>query len=578
MTQDMTTYAANTLHCLPAQTVLKERYRLLSVAAFDSGGITYRAEDVTDGAQLRIRECFPRHLAERDGTALSSEQPGELEQLQERFRAAAQLLEQHAVRHLPALTEWFPENGTLYCVFPWTEGTSLEDTQLVLTPTYLRSLGLELCECYADLLGGGCSYGVLTASDIVFDGQGHMSLNPDRLLDPFLPVEPDPAGELHRLTAFLNGCLSRQDDQWESSPELQQLREALSYTYPDVPSLYRSLLCVSGTVKPPASGRCSRRTAVLCLFCLLVLAAAVILSVQICRRPRSLASLVAGEAVTPDVISVWVPLEEDADEQQVMEMYQRLTSGFEKKYPGFGIQLMLFADGSFGEALAAEENSLPQPAVLMDTDAPEVLALAADLSQLTNSLEDCYLADMTGFSVSLPLGCSLPAVYYHTYAGEAPEASVIAAESLPADVLCDASAAAWLAESGLPFREGAFSEFLKDGSKPILASTACLSQVQQQPEASGAVRMLPVTAEGTSPLLYEMPCSVNANADRNSRLIGMLWLQYLLTEEAQTILFAENGAVGILPLHRDAFAYTVEQHSDLAVIGELTDALAGASR
>ena len=41
----------------------------------------------------------------------------------------------------------------------------------------------------------------------------------------------------------------------------------------------------------------------------------------------------------------------------------------------------------------------------------------------------------------------------------------------------------------------------------------------------------------------------------------MLWLGYLLTEEAQEIMYTEH--FGDLPLHRDAFKDTIKTHSAL---------------
>ena len=47
----------------------------------------------------------------------------------------------------------------------------------------------------------------------------------------------------------------------------------------------------------------------------------------------------------------------------------------------------------------------------------------------------------------------------------------------------------------------------------------------------------------------------------------MLWLQYLLTEEAQQILFVENYSD--LPLHRSAFKSAVNAHSSMAPLKEV---------
>lgn len=79
--------------------------------------------------------------------------------------------------------------------------------------------------------------------------------------------------------------------------------------------------------------------------------------------------------------------------------------------------------------------------------------------------------------------------------------------------------------------------------------------------------MLPVSVNGAYPLQYEMYCTVNKNKDWNSQRIGMLWLQYLLTEEAQQIMFAEYYSA--LPMHSDVLPQTLENHDALSVIGNI---------
>ena len=44
----------------------------------------------------------------------------------------------------------------------------------------------------------------------------------------------------------------------------------------------------------------------------------------------------------------------------------------------------------------------------------------------------------------------------------------------------------------------------------------------------------------------------------------MLWIEYLLSEEAQMILFAEH--YGDLPLHESAFDTAVSQHQEFRIL------------
>ncbi|MDE5736998.1 MAG: hypothetical protein K2H93_01380, partial [Oscillospiraceae bacterium] len=67
--------------------------------------------------------------------------------------------------------------------------------------------------------------------------------------------------------------------------------------------------------------------------------------------------------------------------------------------------------------------------------------------------------------------------------------------------------------------------------------------------------------------IYHDYCGINANADKISQKIGMLWIGYLLSEEAQKILFTEH--FGNLPLQESAFEMTVNQHQELAILTEI---------
>jgi ABC-type Fe3+ transport system substrate-binding protein len=55
----------------------------------------------------------------------------------------------------------------------------------------------------------------------------------------------------------------------------------------------------------------------------------------------------------------------------------------------------------------------------------------------------------------------------------------------------------------------------------------------------------------------------------------MLWIQYLLTEEAQQIMFAEYYSA--LPIHDAVFAQTIENHDALSFISTIRDDIDGSA-
>ena len=56
-----------------------------------------------------------------------------------------------------------------------------------------------------------------------------------------------------------------------------------------------------------------------------------------------------------------------ADEKAVKSMYEKLAAGFERKNPGCGVDIKIYADGSFDDALKLVEKGAEPPAVFMDT-------------------------------------------------------------------------------------------------------------------------------------------------------------------------------------------------------------------
>ncbi len=534
---------------LPAETALGDGITLESVVSVDRCGITYSAKQ--EGQHFCIREWFPRQQAYRAEDGHTVILTGDVASQRERFRSIAAFL-QEPHRHLPLCTQVLEKNGTLYCVFPCEGMGSLEKAAPAWTPMYLHSIALSLCEAFSALHGAGFCYGMLCASDIWLNRKGTLLLLPDRLFEQ-AGEGMDPLQDMHCLTAFLRTQLLRFDENFEEygeSPVLPLLREVLQYVYPDVDSLREALLCANGHPAMPDKSRIGKKQRVIAVICAVFLLVSVGVSGYIASLPKPLSALISSQEIAPGSIDVWIPLDENADEARMQVIYERLTQGFERKYPGFGIHLKLFADGSFEETMQNRSETTVLPTVFMNTEHPDARALAADLSMLTSELGSMYLLDMERFSEVLPLGCSVPVLYAH---GES--TGQVTLEHPSDEILYDSS----VHELAASEPNGDFAEFLTNREQCILASSAYIASMQDNPQTSGAVRIqVPVTNESQIPLLLEMPCILNNHQDENSRYIGMLWLQYLLTEEAQGILFAEN--FGVLPLHEQAFDYVVSQH------------------
>lgn len=529
---------------LPPKTVLNSRYRVISIAAVDERCITYEAADGDE--RVAIRERFPMAIASRDGlnVTCAEEEGSAFRDSGREFHTITKALTK-GLPHFAPVTEQFSENQTDYCVTAFPADGRVGDVPV--TASYVQSLGVSLCESFAAMHKAGLYYGILREEHLRFAKDGALRLSPDPLRTIGSETE-----DIHALKSFLASLLPGADEEDETASLLQN---ALQLRYSDANALKAALL----GEKP--SGH-SGRTGLLCLLvCVFFLAVGLFLFRQIPEKAVTLSEGLESGRISPEVISVWLPLEEGADEKSVCAMYERLAAGFERQNPGCGVNIRIYADDSFGEALALMEDSEMLPAVIMDT---QEFDNAIDLHSLTEALEDVYMTDLNRFDTVLPLGCSVPAVFYNAHYG-VPEWVTMTYSELPDDTLFDVSAAEFLSkQNASQTPEDCFGEFLADGLHPVLAASSRMAEAEQNGLSSGAVHMIPLSAAEGFPLQFEMYCAINADSDVNSQRVGMLWLQYLLTEEAQQILFVEH--YGVLPLHKTAFENAVETHSELSVL------------
>lgn len=526
---------------LPPGTVLHDTFRLLRVIGMAAHSITYEAE--TDGSHAALWEYVPAD-AVREGTELQSGQQKDAEE--KTFLRIVQTL-QKGLTHFAPVTEVFRENNTCYAVSPLPKGQHLH--QADLTPTYVRSLGMMLCESYAALHRAGLYYGAISREHLWISEDGSLTLD-----SRHIHTDGSAAEDLRGLVSFLSALLPETEDEDAAFPE-----QVLHRNYADADAL-KAAMAGKKSVNP------RKRRGILCLLlCLLSLAVGIILMQQIPEKSVPLSEGLSSGRITPEVISVWLPLAEGADEESTCAMYKRLADGFERQNPGCGVNVVIYADDSFTDAVAHIGDTDPQPAVFMDTQDESVMQRAADLGTLTAALPDVYLTDLNRFDTSLPLGCSIPVLFYNDHWTDMKGQQSISFADLPDGTLYDVTAADYLANQNTTQKPtDCFAEFLENGKDTVLASSTCMVLAEHSGISSGAVHMLPIAAADGFPLQYEMYCSVNAESDANTRHIAMLWLQYLMSEEAQQVLFVEH--YGVLPLHETAFASAVAAHQELSVL------------
>ncbi|MDE6657862.1 MAG: hypothetical protein K2J88_04690 [Oscillospiraceae bacterium] len=248
-----------------------------------------------------------------------------------------------------------------------------------------------------------------------------------------------------------------------------------------------------------------------------------------------------------NIITVCMPLPDTMTEQEAQATFEKLTENFEKQYSNYGINLLIYAGDSYEKAFATQSQDFPT--VLIDIPENQLQNLdLADLAELIKKLDDNYITDMTEFNNFIPLSWSIPVVYTSDFSITD---KILKKETLPENITQITN----------------FYDFLENPEINLLSESANLALIEDYSRTSGAVRMIPVSENDNFKIIYHDYCYINANADKTSQKIGMLWIGYLLSEEAQKILFTEH--FGNLPLHESAFEMTISQHQGLAIFSEI---------
>lgn len=123
----------NRTDCLKqGDTLQNGRYQIRNILGMGGFGITYKAYDNVLCTEVAVKEYFPRNLIFRnrdEGCEIATVAYGRLESFEEgkaRFKEEAmKLAEQHGLRSIVLVREYFEENGTAYIAMEYLQGISL---------------------------------------------------------------------------------------------------------------------------------------------------------------------------------------------------------------------------------------------------------------------------------------------------------------------------------------------------------------------------------------------------------------------------------------------------------------------
>ena len=261
-------------------------------------------------------------------------------------------------------------------------------------------------------------------------------------------------------------------------------------------------------------------------------------------------------SIKKQVITVWMPLPDSMTEQDAQSTFERLTDHFEELYPGFGIALSIYDETAW---TAVSVSSDPEEFPVMWINLPEEVEIPkADLSEIFQRLDSAYyIPDLLEFSESpdqIPLSWNIPVVYSSDLEHKG---KIIDKSNLPAD-----------SQNSDPDTD--LNAFLENPQNPIVSDSSRLAIIEHTPRTSGAVCMIPVTENNLFEIQYQDYCVIHADADKNSQKIAALWIGYLLSEQAQQILYTEH--YGNFPVQKSALSETFSRHQALSVIADLASA------
>lgn len=116
-------------------------------------------------------------------------------------------------------------------------------------------------------------------------------------------------------------------------------------------------------------------------------------------------------------------------------------------------------------------------------------------------------------------------------------------------------------------RQDPIEIFEQDQVPFYVSDTSRLRQVQSS--LPGYYSVIPWQQDGKTLCFYRDQYAVNSMATENQQRAGFLFLSYLMTENAQNILYVQND--GVIPMNRPAFETYISVNPDLSFLQELPE-------
>jgi hypothetical protein len=167
---------------LPEGTLLAQRYEVVRTLGQGGFGITYLARDPEREVECAIKEMAPQEVSRKDSLEIdwSSVGPAASQRLRHQFVREASTLRKLRIPGIPAIRDWFHENGTAYIVSEYVAGARTLDRVLAqsgrMGETETLELVDKLCAILEPLHRNGIVHRDLKPSNILLGPDGTVLL------------------------------------------------------------------------------------------------------------------------------------------------------------------------------------------------------------------------------------------------------------------------------------------------------------------------------------------------------------------------------------------------------------------
>ncbi len=595
--------------------VVNERYVIGVTLGYGGFGITYKAWDRKLATTVAIKEFFPSHLVSRiPGTEKVNLQGQSKAALyaseKKKFLLEAQMIAKfRAHPNIVHVSDFFELNETAYMVMEYLDGLDLlqyvkNQPDKRMSAEELIPLILEICKALKQIHESGIIHRDIAPDNIKITSDGRVKLldfgaaraTSDKEFNAFTVVvkpgyappeqymktsKSGPWTDIYALCATMYRVLTGKKPVEASDRRSEECLVKPRELNPDIPMWLEQVILRGMAIEPENRFRNVKQ-----LEAALVQKKEVQPPEEIKKRKsyRKIIGFTVAVLVCAAAILFIMPKNEGLSDKGIKDgaivvdvpdtEYSRSAFGlakekFETSFPGKKVELNFVKNGSL--------------AVCDGSHVDDGLHEAIDLTELYKDLEidDYYFLGKyeRELKKELPLSSNFYVLVYNKYLVkrtpeirnllEVPATETVDVVELGEEVLTDKSL--FVSEIGV---EGitektadATEKFCHEKCAMVVTTTNELPKIQK--EMPGYYEVLPMSIGKAQYGTFDYNFRICEKCENNTKKIAELWLNYLVSDEGQSILFIQN--TGGVPLKKSTFEEYIEIYSNLKIIENQLD-------